>query len=47
MYHGVHNNLVKGIYAYGLAYRKTGLRSLAPLTVLAVLGPVPFVWLGS
>jgi len=32
------NNVVKGIYAYGLADRKTGAQSLALLTDLATLG---------
>ncbi len=41
------NNLVKGIYAYSLADRKTGLQSLALLTALGALGLVPLVWLGS
>ena len=41
------NNLVKGIYAYGLADRKTGTQSLALLTVLATLGLAPLLWVGS
>jgi uncharacterized membrane protein (DUF4010 family) len=41
------NNLVKGIYAYSLADRKTGVQSLALLAVLAMLGLVPLFWLGS
>ncbi len=41
------NNLVKGIYAYSLADRKTGLQSLALLTALGALGLVPLLWLGS
>jgi uncharacterized membrane protein (DUF4010 family) len=41
------NNLVKGIYAYGLADRKTGMQSLALLTVLATLGLAPLLWVGS
>ena len=41
------NNLVKGIYAYSLADRKTGLQSLALLAALATLGLVPLFWLGS
>jgi len=40
------NNLVKGIYAYGLADRKTGVQGLALLTALAALGLVPLLWLG-
>ncbi len=39
------NNLVKGIYAYSLADRKTGAQSLALLTVLAALGLSPLLWL--
>ena len=41
------NNLVKGIYAYSLADRKTGLQSLALLTGLAAAGLIPLFWLGS
>jgi len=41
------NNLVKGIYAYSLADRKTGLQSLALLAALGALGLVPLLWLGS
>jgi uncharacterized membrane protein (DUF4010 family) len=41
------NNLVKGIYAYSLADRKTGLQSLVLLTALAALGLAPLFWLGS
>lgn len=39
------NNLVKGIYAYSLGDRKTGIQSLVLLAVLAALGLVPLVWL--
>jgi uncharacterized membrane protein (DUF4010 family) len=39
------NNLVKGIYAYSLAGRKTGFQSLALLLGLAVTGLVPLLWL--
>jgi uncharacterized membrane protein (DUF4010 family) len=39
------NNLIKGIYAYALADRKTGTRSLALLTALAALGLAPLFWL--
>jgi len=38
------NNLVKGIYAYSLADRKTGIRSLCLLAGLAVIGLVPLLW---
>ncbi len=41
------NNLVKGIYAYSLADRKTGVQSLVLLAALAALGLVPLLWLGS
>ena len=41
------NNLAKGIYAYCLADRKTGVQSLALLTAFAALGLVPLCWLGS
>ena len=41
------NNLVKGIYAYSLADRKTGVQSLALMTVLAAAGLVPLFWIGS
>ena len=39
------NNLIKGIYAYSLADRKTGIQSLCFLAGLAALGVVPLVWL--
>lgn len=39
------NNLVKGIYAYSLADRKTGIQALVLLAVLAMLGLVPLAWL--
>jgi uncharacterized membrane protein (DUF4010 family) len=40
------NNIVKGIYAYSLADRKTGLQSLIFLIMLAAAGLVPLFWLG-
>jgi uncharacterized membrane protein (DUF4010 family) len=40
------NNLIKGIYAYFLADRKTGLQSLVFLAALAAAGLVPLFWLG-
>jgi uncharacterized membrane protein (DUF4010 family) len=40
------NNVVKGIYAFSLADRKTGVQSLVFLTALAVMGLVPLFWLG-
>ena len=39
------NNLVKGIYAYSLADRKTGAQSLTLLAALAALGLVPLFWI--
>ncbi len=39
------NNLIKGIYAYKLADRKTGVQSLALLAGLALLGLAPLLWL--
>jgi len=39
------NNVAKGIYAYGLSGRKTGVQSLALLAGPALLGLVPLVWL--
>ena len=41
------NNLIKGIYAYSLSDRKTGVQSLALLTALAAAGLIPLFWLGS
>jgi uncharacterized membrane protein (DUF4010 family) len=41
------NNAAKGIYAYSLADRKTGIQALVLLLSLAVLGLVPIVWLLS
>jgi len=41
------NNLVKGIYAYSLADRKTGVQSLSLMAALAAVGLVPLLWLGS
>ena len=40
------NNVVKGIYAFSLADRKTGAPSLAMLLGLAALGLTPLLWLG-
>jgi hypothetical protein len=37
---------VKGIYAYSLADRKTGVQSLLFLAGLAIAGLVPIIWLG-
>ncbi len=39
------NNVVKGIYAYSLADRKTGIQALVMLLSLAALGLVPLFWL--
>ncbi|MGA8086921.1 MAG: MgtC/SapB family protein [Terracidiphilus sp.] len=41
------NNVAKGIYAFSLADRKTGIQSLVLLVALAALGIVPIIWLGS
>jgi uncharacterized membrane protein (DUF4010 family) len=38
------NNIAKGIYAYSLADRKTGLQGLLLLLGLAVAGLVPLIW---
>ncbi|HEV2485379.1 MAG TPA: MgtC/SapB family protein [Terracidiphilus sp.] len=40
------NNIVKGIYAYSLADKKTGLQALMFLVGLAAAGLIPLVWLG-
>jgi uncharacterized membrane protein (DUF4010 family) len=40
------NNVVKGIYAYSLADRKTGVQSLVFLAALAAMGLIPLFWLG-
>jgi len=39
------NNLVKGVYSYCLADRKTGVQSLSLLVALAVAGLMPLFWL--
>lgn len=39
------NNVVKGIYAYSLADKKTGLQALLFLIGLAAAGLVPLIWL--
>jgi len=39
------NNLIKGIYSYSLADRKTGIQSLSFLIALATAGLVPLLWL--
>jgi hypothetical protein len=39
------NNLVKGVYAYALADRITGIQSLCLLLGLAALGLIPLLWL--
>jgi len=40
------NNAAKGIYAYSLADRKTGIQALVLLMGLAALGLLPLFWLG-
>ena len=39
------NNLVKGIYAFCLSDRKTGVESLCLLAALALAGVAPLLWL--
>ena len=39
------NNLIKGIYSYSLADRRTGIESLTLLAGLAALGLAPLLWL--
>ena len=39
------NNIAKGLYAYTLSDRKTGIQSLCLLASLAALGLVPLLWL--
>jgi uncharacterized membrane protein (DUF4010 family) len=41
------NNLIKGIYAYSMADRKTGLQSLGLLAGLAAAGLAPLFWLAQ
>ena len=41
------NNLAKGVYAFTLSDRKTGIQSLALLASLAALGLVPLLWLAK
>lgn len=41
------NNAAKGIYAFTLADRKTGIQGVLLLVALALLGLVPIFWLGS
>ena len=39
------NNLIKGIYSYCLADRKTGTQGLSLLVALAAAGVLPLLWL--
>jgi uncharacterized membrane protein (DUF4010 family) len=39
------NNLIKGIYAYSLSDRKTGVESLCLLGGLTAAGLAPLLWL--
>jgi uncharacterized membrane protein (DUF4010 family) len=39
------NNLVKGVYAFSLSDRKTGVQSLCLLAGLTAAGVVPLLWL--
>jgi uncharacterized membrane protein (DUF4010 family) len=41
------NNLAKGIYAYSLSDRKTGVLSLTLLASLAAAGLTPLLWLAG
>ena len=41
------NNVAKGVYAVTLCDRKTGIQSLVFLTLLALAGLAPLLWLGS
>ena len=41
------NNAAKGVYAFTLADRKTGIQALALLLGLAAAGLIPIFWLGS
>jgi uncharacterized membrane protein (DUF4010 family) len=41
------NNLIKGIYAFSVADRKTGVQGLSLLTALTLAGLAPLFWLGS
>jgi uncharacterized membrane protein (DUF4010 family) len=40
------NNVAKGVYAFSLADRKTGIQSLAMLLLLALAGLAPLLWMG-
>ena len=39
------NNIIKGVYAFSLADRKTGIQSLGLMASLAVLALVPLFWM--
>lgn len=39
------NNVIKGIYSYSLADRKTGMQSLPMLVALAAAGLIPLLWI--
>jgi len=40
------NNVAKGIYAFAISDRRTGIQSLSLLVALAILGLAPLLWLG-
>jgi uncharacterized membrane protein (DUF4010 family) len=40
------NNLVKGVYAYSLAGRRTGSQTLWLMAALALAGLIPLLWIG-
>jgi uncharacterized membrane protein (DUF4010 family) len=41
------NNVAKGVYAFWLCDRRTGVQSIAFLTLLALAGLAPLVWMGQ
>ena len=41
------NNVAKGVYAYCLSDRRTGIQGLGLLIGLAVLGLIPLLWLAQ
>ena len=40
------NNLAKGVYAFWLCDRRTGVQSMAFLALLALAGLAPLLWMG-
>lgn len=41
------NNVAKGVYAYSLSDRRTGVQGLGLLVALAILGLIPLLWLAQ